>query len=354
MSRLLITLLTAFAALGFGEVITLTAENFDEHVDGSSNILVEFYAPWCGHCKNLAPEWKIAGDTFQPEDDIKIAALDATTANAIAAKYSVSGYPTIKFFPKGSTTPVDYSGGRTADTIVQWVNDKVGTSRKVKVTPSAVTVLTEDNFDNLVLGQKAALVEFYAPWCGHCKSLAPKYDKLAEVFAGEKNIVIGKVDATQHEALAARYDIGGYPTLKFFPAGSSEPESYEGSRELDGMVDFINEQTGTHYQADGTLKAIAGRVAALDELIATAEYLVTPALVAQLKDAVAALSETSSAAAAAYVSTAEKVLSKGGAEYVTKEIRRLSGMIKGKNIVPEKKASFQLRQNILKAFAPSA
>ena len=65
-----------------GDVIHLTPESFEQHVDGSSNILVEFYAPWCGHCKALAPEWEVAGKTFQAEDDIKLAALDATTAQA--------------------------------------------------------------------------------------------------------------------------------------------------------------------------------------------------------------------------------------------------------------------------------
>jgi hypothetical protein len=53
--------------------------------------------------------------------DIVIAALDATEAQDIATKYGVSGYPTIKFFPKGSTTPEDYNGGRTADTIVKYI-----------------------------------------------------------------------------------------------------------------------------------------------------------------------------------------------------------------------------------------
>lgn len=87
---------------------------------------------------------------------------------------------------------------------MKWVNNKVGTSRKVKLPPSAVTVLTSENFDDLVLGSKAALVEFYAPWCGHCKQLAPKYEKLGKVFAGESDIVIGKVDATEEDELASR------------------------------------------------------------------------------------------------------------------------------------------------------
>ncbi len=52
---------------------------------------------------------------------IKLAAVDATEAGALADEYGVKGYPTIKYFPKGSMTPEDYDGGRTADTIVQYV-----------------------------------------------------------------------------------------------------------------------------------------------------------------------------------------------------------------------------------------
>jgi protein disulfide-isomerase A6 len=206
-----------------GEVVHLTASNFDQYVDGSRNIIVEFYAPWCGHCKNLAPEWEIAGNTFDENDDMTIAALDATTAQSIAEKYGVQGYPTIKFFPKGSTTPEEFEGGRTADTIVKWVNSKIGTSKVVRKPPTAVTVLDEATFDSIALDPtKTVLVEFYAPWCGHCKvsphsshfyrlahrplrqTLAPKYEQLAKVFAGEADVVIANVDATENNELATR------------------------------------------------------------------------------------------------------------------------------------------------------
>lgn len=99
-----------------------------------------------------------------PTSDIKIVAVDATAATSLASKYGVSGYPTIKFFPKGKTTPEEYNGGRTADTIVSWVNSKVGTTRKVKQLPSDVLTLTSENFAENVLGERGALVEFYAPW----------------------------------------------------------------------------------------------------------------------------------------------------------------------------------------------
>ena len=285
--------------------------------------------------------------------EIKIAAVDATEHGSLADKYDVKGYPTLKFFPKGSTTPVEYDGGRTADTIVSWINNKIGTSRKVKHAPSHVVALTAETFDETVLGSKAALVEFYAPWCGHCKSLAPKYEVLAKAFAGESDVVIAKVDATEEPELASRFEISGYPTLKFFPAGSADAEAYEGQREVEAMVDFINLRAGTLRNSDGTLKPTAGRVAKLDELISGAKYNVDAALVNALKVTAATLDGKDAGLGKLYISAAEKVLAKG-AEYVTKEIARLEKMSAGSNVKPDAKTSMQLRRNVLTAFAASA
>ena len=61
------------------------------------------------------------------------------------------------------------------------------------------------------------LVEFYAPWCGHCKALEPTWAKLADHFADRDDIVIAKSDATTNEFDGV--DVQGFPTLKFFPKG---------------------------------------------------------------------------------------------------------------------------------------
>jgi protein disulfide-isomerase-like protein len=112
---------------------------------------------------------------------------------------------------------------------------------------SNVQHLTDSTFGSIVLDPtKAALVEFYAPWCGHCKSLAPTYKKLADAFVGEAGVAIVAVDATENRATTEAYGVKGYPTLKWFPAGAGkEGVEYSGGRDLESFVAFINEHAGT-------------------------------------------------------------------------------------------------------------
>merc|ERR1711911_388761 len=108
------------------DVVELTDDNFDKLVLNSGDIwLVEFYAPWCGHCKNLAPQWAQAARELKGK--AKLGALDATVHSAKASQYGIKGYPTIKFFPAGSrsaSAAEEYDGGRTASDIVNWASGK--------------------------------------------------------------------------------------------------------------------------------------------------------------------------------------------------------------------------------------
>jgi len=104
-----------------------------------------------------------------------------------------------------------------------------------------VTVVVGSTFRDIVYDEtKDVLVEFYAPWCGHCKALAPEYEKLGEIFAEDEKIVIGKIDATANDFPAS---VRGYPSLKLYLAEDKEnPIDYEGPRTAKGLALFVRDR----------------------------------------------------------------------------------------------------------------
>ncbi|KAJ8940157.1 hypothetical protein NQ314_010828 [Rhamnusium bicolor] len=102
-----------------------------------------------------------------------------------------------------------------------------------------VKVAVAKNFDEVVVNNgKDTLIEFYAPWCGHCKKLAPAYDELAEKLKNE-DIAIVKMDATAND-VPPTFDVRGFPTLYWAPRDSKDtPIRYEGGREADDFLKYI-------------------------------------------------------------------------------------------------------------------
>jgi len=107
-------------------------------------------------------------------------------------------------------------------------------------------VSAQSTWDSTIGKGVPALVEFFAPWCGHCKNLAPKYEELADAFEHAKDkVIIAKVDADgEGKSLGQKYEVKGYPTLKWFDKDGNMAEEYEGGRELEDLVKYITEKTG--------------------------------------------------------------------------------------------------------------
>ncbi|KAL7942218.1 disulfide isomerase PDI1 protein [Trichoderma barbatum] len=110
-----------------------------------------------------------------------------------------------------------------------------------------VTVVVAHTYKDIILDDtKDVLIEFYAPWCGHCKALAPKYDELATLYANSEfkdKVVIAKVDATNNDVPD---EIQGFPTIKLYPAGDKKnPVTYSGARTVEDFIEFIKEN-GKH------------------------------------------------------------------------------------------------------------
>ncbi|KAH9880152.1 hypothetical protein J1614_002178 [Plenodomus biglobosus] len=114
-----------------------------------------------------------------------------------------------------------------------------------------VKVIVAHSYKDIVLdNDKDVLVEFYAPWCGHCKALAPKYEELGQLYASDefsKLVTVAKVDATANDVPD---EIQGFPTIKLFAAGKKDsPIDYSGSRTIEDLVQFISENGSHKVQA---------------------------------------------------------------------------------------------------------
>jgi len=470
MNLLLVTLAIGILLLGIVNasdeaVFTLTDSTFDDFIKSKQYVLAEFYAPWCGHCKSLAPHYEKAAQALKDEglDNVALAKIDATVEKALADKYKIGGFPTLKWFVNGEMK--EYTGGRTDQTIISWIKKKTGPAAKpitsvaelesfkssadvvvvglfekeadaasfiqsasnsesvqygivvgssnveavkaaagcasgtpyivlfkkfddpqaifsgdasdskaidsfvagnslpiitpfsqetaqkifggsikqhvllfvdssdkekkdktvetakpvakeyigqylfvtidkadsrvveyfgIKDYPTArivslgekgmrkfklisdeitekslresisghkdgnlplelkseeipasqaedVFVLVGKQFNEIVKkdGHKNVLLEVYAPWCGHCKKLAPIYDELAKKYKHFDNLIVAKMDGTLNEV--EDFQVGGFPTIKFFPAGSNEAVDYKGGRELADLSKFLEE-----------------------------------------------------------------------------------------------------------------
>jgi protein disulfide-isomerase A6 len=328
----------------------LTPDTFDTVVGGDNAVLVEFYAPWCGHCKSLVPEYGRLGKAVLAagaKAGVVVAKVNAEEHNSIGSRFGVSGFPTIKFFPKGSTTPIDYSGSRDAKSFVTFLNEKTGGSLFVPRDVTAVKVLDSSNFDAVVMDEKKdVLVEFYAPWCGHCKSLAPVYEKVAASYANDPSVVIANMDANDeaNKVFGTKYGVSGFPTIKWFPKGNKQGEEYTGARGGDDFVSWINEKTGLKRTLGGGFSSDAGTDESLTTLVkefihgdAAARADVTQKIAAKVKE---------SAPLQYYGKVVEKIQEKGN-EYVAKELKRLESMQEGKASAASKD-SMSLRINVLR------
>merc|ERR1712159_521206 len=431
--------LAIFGVVSASDVVVGNEKNFDQLVSGSKFVLAEFYAPWCGHCKNLEPEYEKAAATLKTNPDVKLVKVDATQEKALAEKYAVQGFPTLKFFvsgkapldafakdheavllglfqdgdaefaefekaaaglsiPVGVTADPDlaqqytpskvvmvqkfddklakYSGAMSSGEIAEWATansmplviqftqetqdkifgedapkrhilalhsegytDKANLDRELAAVAkeyrgkflvisvekvqdnegvfnffgvsdvSKPTIISIDQSksgmkkffydgeqehhaikawladvlagkldpvlkseeppaDNngpvkVVVGKtfkqevvesgKDVMMEFYAPWCGHCKALEPEYNALGEAFKGVDSVVIAKMDATANEI--EEPEVQGFPTLYFYKAGAKEPVKYHLGRTAKEMEKYIRSNAAS-LQGGGDKKEL--------------------------------------------------------------------------------------------------
>mmetsp|Transcript_14561 Transcript_14561/g.37029 ORF Transcript_14561/g.37029 Transcript_14561/m.37029 type:complete len:480 (-) Transcript_14561:431-1870(-) len=169
------------------EVITLDTAGFEVHVKENTHTLVQFFAPWCGHCKKLAPEYEKAANKLKPQS-IKLVRIDATAEKELASKFDVKGFPTLVWFEEGKD--MQYDGTRTAEGIIEWVTSMIAppvTESAPRPAPSDRPQLTL-YADNMLPGylDAAKINRRKAEW--YFVKSAVRYPKVVLTHKGEEPV----------------------------------------------------------------------------------------------------------------------------------------------------------------------
>jgi len=241
-------------------VYVLNRDTFAHFMMPKELVLVEFYAPWCGHCKSLEPEYVKAAKALKDEA-VYLAKVDATKEPELAKEYFVQGFPTLLLFRKGVKIE-SYEGGRTSGEIVEYMRKQ--NDPNWKPPPSVILQMSQDNFTKIAKTKDLMLVYFYAPWCKHCKQLEPEMEGAAAELEGW-GVSVGKVDGTKEKELADQYNVAGWPTLKMFRKG--RPYEYNGPREKQNIIDFMKTQMKSPSEEKTHMLGITNNLNRLDTTV---------------------------------------------------------------------------------------
>ncbi|XP_002065125.2 protein disulfide-isomerase A5 [Drosophila willistoni] len=239
------------------EIVHLTTQGFEAAVKDEKSVLVMFYAPWCGHCKRMKPEYEKAALQMKQQNIPGIlAALDATKEQAIGEKYKVKSYPTVKYFSHG-VHKFDVNV-REASKIVEFMKDPKEPPpppppeknwEEEENAQEVIHFLNDETFSSTLKRKKHALVMFYAPWCGHCKHTKPEFTAAAISLQDDPRVAFVAVDCTKHSALCAKYNVRGYPTILYFSYLKTKVE-YNGGRTSKDFISYMNNPPNSNDRSE--------------------------------------------------------------------------------------------------------
>ncbi|KAF3924925.1 hypothetical protein ABW21_db0208138 [Orbilia brochopaga] len=210
-------------------VLQLTSKNFNEKILKSNHAsIVEFYAPWCGHCKNLKPAYEAAAGNLKGLAQVAAIDCDDDANKPTCQEYGIQGFPTLKSFKpskSGKPSVQDYQGPRNAKGIVDHVLDLI---------PNYVTRVNSKTVEEFLQknNETAKAILFTK------KGVAtPLYKALAIDFHGA--ITFAQIRDKETEATEL-FGIEKFPSLVFLPGGAAEGVVYDGEMKKDQMFKFFS------------------------------------------------------------------------------------------------------------------
>ncbi|KAG8218223.1 thioredoxin-like protein [Butyriboletus roseoflavus] len=291
-----VVLSTAFAtAAPTAASNVLTPQNFQETI--SQGVwFVEHFSPYCQHCRKFEPTWNEVVAHFEnmPDPGVHLAQVNCALNGDLCNDNGVTGYPQMNLYRNGEFVE-SYESDREFHFLVEYLDAHadsqvvleeegsgedvpapvpVSTEQEAAPTPTptptptststpsptaerlvvqtprtganpAGTVVSLDvqTFDNF-LARGPAFVKFFAPWCGHCKKLAPTWVKLGRRMQHKLNVA--EVDCEQYKALCTSQGVTGFPMMFYYAHGAKT--EYTGGRSYDQLISFADKASNPTMQ----------------------------------------------------------------------------------------------------------
>ncbi|KAH6879193.1 protein disulfide-isomerase MPD1 precursor [Alternaria rosae] len=212
-------------------VVQISGMDYDRVIAKSNyTSIVEFYAPWCGHCKNLKPAYETAAKSLAGIAKVAAVNCDEEMNKPFCGKMGVQGFPTLKIVrpgkKPGKPTVEDYQGPRSAKGIVDAVKDKVPNMVK-RVNDKNLNEWLQENKDTA----KAILFSEKGIVSATLRALAIDFAGIVSVAQVKKS----------EKAAVEKYGITDFPSLILIPAGSDTPIKHGGKADKAAMVEFLSQ-----------------------------------------------------------------------------------------------------------------
>lgn len=231
-----------------GELKELKNTQEFENVIRNANVpvLVKFSAHWWGACQVLKKTLVKIAPSYS-DKQVLLCTVDASV-NSDLKKYLLGGYPTVRIFNQGKTSPKSFVGSKSESFIKSFIDDVINNDKKSEENKTTkkredlgnfIELKTTQEFNDLIANAKVpVIIKFSAHWWGACKNLKKKLVKIAADYSTDQ-VLIGTVDAYVNSDLK-KCLLGGYPTVRVFRKGKIGSESFVGNKNELSVREFID------------------------------------------------------------------------------------------------------------------